>query len=208
MKIIGRDKFGLLYDKLYEYLEKTDGNISGVGIEKGTTNEVLTQLWNAGKTWETITLIIAYHYSRTETLMLKISKTSTMILRGASFREIQRTLGIRINKEEISRCIIPEEDFKDEYEKIEEMFKGVTTKKQFSAVLEGLGITFANRSLLVGYWKGKRLWEVIVAIIILLRAGTFDDIIVQTEKGEIRYKGGKQDCYLVLEEIENVLLAG
>lgn len=203
MKIIGRDKFGLLYDKLYEYLERADGNISGVGIEKGTTNEVLTQLWNAGKTWETITLIIAYHYSRTETLMLKISETSTMILRGASFREIQRTLGIRINKEEISRCIIPEEDFKDEYEKIEGMFKGVTTKKQFSNVLEDLGITFANRSLLVGYWKGGRLWEVIVAIIILLRAGTFNDIVVETERGEIEYKGGKQDCYLVLEKIEN-----
>lgn len=203
MKIIGRDKFGLLYDKLYEYLERTDGNISGVGIEKGTTNEVLTQLWNSGKTWETITLIIAYHYSRTETLILKISDTSTMILQGASFKEIQRTLGIRINKEEISRCIIPEEDFREEYKKVEELFRGITTKKQLSALLNGLGITSNNRSLLVGYWKGGRLWEVIVAVIILLRAGTFDDIIVQTEKGEIRYKSGKQDCYLILEQIEN-----
>ena len=208
MKIIGRDKFGLLYDKLYEYLERTDGNILGVGIERGATNEILTQLWKLGETWETITLIIAYHYSRTETLMLKISDTSTMILRGASFKEIQKLLGIKIDKEEISRCVIPEEDFREEYKKVEELFRGITTKKQLSALLNGLGITSNNRSLLVGYWKGGRLWEVIVAIIILLRAGTFDDIIVQTGKGEIRYKGGKQDCYLVLEEIENVLLAG
>ena len=180
----------------------------GVGIERGATNEILTQLWKLGETWETITLIIAYHYSRTETLMLKISDTSTMILRGASFREIQKLLGIKIDKEEISRCVIPEEDFREEYKKVEELFRGITTKKQLSALLNGLGITSNNRNLLVGYWKGGRLWEVIVAIIILLRAGTFDDIIVQTEKGEIRYKGGKQDCYLVLEEIENVLLAG
>ena len=203
MKIIGRDKFGLLYDKLYEYLERTDGNILGVGIERGATNEILTQLWKLGETWETITLIIAYHYSRTETLMLKISDTSTMILRGASFKEIQKLLGIKIDKEEISRCVIPEEDFREEYKKVEELFRGITTKKQLSALLNGLGITSNNRNLLVGYWKGGRLWEVIVAIIILLRAGTFDNIIVQTEKGEIRYKGGKQDCYLVLEEIEN-----
>ena len=208
MKIIGRDKFGLLYDKLYEYLERTGGNILGVGIERGATNEILTQLWKLGETWETITLIIAYHYSRTETLMLKISDTSTMILRGASFKEIQKLLGIKIDKEEISRCVIQEEDFREEYKKVEELFRGITTKKQLSALLNGLGITSNNRSLLVGYWKGGRLWEVIVAIIILLQAGTFDDIIVQTEKGEIRYKGGKQDCYLVLEEIENVLLAG
>lgn len=213
MKIIDGNKFGLLYDKLYEYLEKTNGNISGAGIEKGTINENLTQLWDAGKTWETITLIIAYHYSRTETLILKIYDTSSMIPKGASLKEIQKILKIKISisireKEIEDGCIVQEKDFKEDYSKLEEMFKGVKTKKQFSTVLDDLGVNFPGRTLLFGYWKGGKLWEVITSIIILLRAGTFNDITVKTERGDIRYKGGKQDCYLVLEEVEvqNALL--
>ena len=97
MKEIGSEKFGLIYDKINDYLEKSGGKVEGVGIEKGVVNSVLLKSWNEGKKWDVIVFIIAYHYSRTESVILRFSGISTLIPERACFGEICRLLGIKMS---------------------------------------------------------------------------------------------------------------
>ena len=180
MKEIGKELFGVLYDRLSEHLEKNGGEIKTVGIEPGTTNQALTKLWQEGKKWETVTLIIAYHYSRTDSLILQISDSQTLINRGTSFTEIQRLLGIKKGK---SGCVeIRRDDFEEEFGNLWGIFRG---QKKIGTLLKGLGIE--DGALLESYWKQGYQWETITAIIVSLRMKTSGEVSVDTEYGSYRF---------------------
>lgn len=194
MKEIGKDKFGLLYDKLYEHLTKNDGDMRTVGIEVGTTNQALSEMWQEGKTWETITSIIAYHYSRTDTLLLQLSNTKTLINCGASFTEIQRLLGIKKGK---AKCeTIGRDEFEEEFSNLWTIFRG---QKKIGALLKGLGIEEGSR--LEGYWKQGYKWETVTAIIVCQKMKVYGEVVVETEYGDLRFKDS--DPYRIFETIQN-----
>ena len=194
MKEISKEKFGLLYDKLSEHLEKNGGVMKTVGIEQGTAHQELSRMWQEGKKWETIVLIIAYHYSRTDSLLLKLPGSTSLIGQGKSFSEIQRILGIKDKDEE---CVIGRDEFEEEFSNLWGMFRGVTG---IGTLLDGLGIK-AGKSILVNYWKQDYKWEVITAIVVLMRMETSKTIKVETEFGIFRFKSS--DCYGVLETLQN-----
>ena len=194
MKEIGKELFGLLYDKLSEHLEKNGGEISTVGIELGTTNQALSNMWQEGKRWETITLIIAYHYSRTNSLLLQLPGSKILINREASFTEIQKLLGIRKGKLE---CIeIGRDNFEEEFGNLWSMFRG---QKKIGTMLKDLGIK--DGTLLENYWKQGYKWETITAIIVSQKMKTCDEICIETEYGGYRFKG--RDYYRIFETILN-----
>lgn len=180
MKEIGKELFGVLYDKLSEHLEKNGGVIRTVGIEQGTTNQALTEMWQEGKKWETITLIIAYHYTRTDSIILQLPGSKTLINKKTSFTEIQRLLGIKKGR---SECVeIGRDDFEEEFGNLWSMFRG---KKKIGSLLKGLGIE--DGALLEDYWKQGYQWETITAIIVSLRMKVSGEVMVETEYGGYRF---------------------
>ena len=199
MREIGKEMFGLLYDKLYEHLDKTGGNIESVGIERGQTNEILSQLWNKGKAWETITLIIAYHYSRKDSILLRYSEISTLILHGSSFKEIQRLLGIKVDYSVLERCVIEKKEFTEEYNRLWSIFRD---HKKIGNILDALGIQ--DKMLVCSSWKNKLIWETITAVIVLQRIKIFKVIEVETDRGVYRFKNS--DPYAILETLQNAPL--
>ena len=204
MKEIGKEKFGLLYDKLYEHLTNNEGNLKTVGIEQGPTHEILSRMWQEGRTWETIVLVIAYHYSRTETVMLRFSDISTLIFQGSSFKEIQKLLGIKvegITGKGDAECVIERNEFDKEFGRIWEL---VREKKKISPIISVLGVT-KDKGLLSGYWKQGKKWETVTTIIIVLRLRFFGEVEVETEYGRFRFKKGT-DTFGILETIENSVI--
>jgi hypothetical protein len=111
-----------------------------------------------------------------------------------SLEEIQRILGIKEKQEE---HVIGRNDFEEEFSNLWGMFRGVTG---IGTLLDGLGIK-AGKSILVNYWKQDYKWEVITAIIVLMRMETSKTIKVETEFGIFRFKNS--DCYGVLETLQN-----
>jgi len=203
MKIINEKEFGLLYDKLYEYLQQTEGNIYGAIKERGEVNRTLTQFWYCGKTWETVTLIIAYHNSRKDSLILKFSNITVKIPKSSSLKEIKKLLDIKADFCET--CEISEEEFTEEYKNLKSLVTRAKTKKEFVVLLDNLKITSNNRSHLHAYRKSGKIWEMIVSFIVLMRIGIYKEIVVNTDKGKLVYTGKEQDCFLVLEKIENLV---
>lgn len=180
MKEIGKELFGVLYDRLSEHLEKNGGEIKTVGIEKGETSKALTGMWQEGKKWETVTLIIAYHYSRKDSLLLHLSDSKTLINRGTSFPQIQKLLGIKKGRsgcEEIGR-----DDFEEEFGNLWSIFRG---QKKIGTLLKGLGIE--DGALLESYWKQGYQWETITAIIVSQRMKISGEVEVDTEYGNYRF---------------------
>ena len=180
MKEIKEELFGVLYDKLSEHLMKNGGVMETVGIEKGETSKTLTEMWQGGKKWETVTLIIAYHYSRTDSLLLHLSNSKTLINRGTSFPQIQKLLGIKKGKlkcEEIGR-----DEFEEEFGNLWGIFRG---QKKIGTLLKGLGIE--DGALLESYWKQGYQWETITAIIVSMRMKTSGEVSVDTEYGSYRF---------------------
>ena len=180
MKEIGKELFGVLYDRLIEHLEKNGGVMETVGIEKGETSKALTEMWQEGKKWETVTLIIAYHYSRKDNLLLHLSDSKTLINHGASFTEIQRLLGIKKGKS--GRVRIGRDEFEEEFGNLWGIFRG---QKKIGTLLRGLGIE--DGALLESYWKQGYQWETITAIIVSLRMKTSGEVSIDTEYGSYRF---------------------
>ena len=199
MKEIGKQKFGLLYDKLSDYLQQTGGRIEGCGIEIGITHKTLSKLWEEGKTWETITLIIAYHYSRTDTLLLRYSEISTIIRQGASIGEIQKLLGIKGMTEIEDKVMIGRDEFEDEFGKLWGL---VREKKTIKDILKGLNLP--DQTLLNGLWKQGRKWETVTAILVFLRLSYFKAIEIDTEFGEFEFRKN-QTGYQIIETLQNAV---
>jgi len=192
VKEIGKELFGVLYDKLSEHLEKNEGNIRTVGIEQGTANQALTKLWQEGKKWETVTLIIAYHYSRTDSLILQLTDSKTLINRGISFTQIQRLLGIKDGKSRYTG--IGRDEFEEEFGNLWSIFRG---QKKIGTLLKGLGIE--DGALLESYWKQGYEWETITAIIVSQRMRTSGEVEVDTEYGNYRFTN--PTYYQIIETI-------
>lgn len=193
MKIIGKELFGVLYDRLSEHLEKNGGVMETVGIEKGETSRILTEMWQEGKKWETITLIIAYHYSRTNSIILQLPDSKTLINRNASFSQIQKLLGIK--KGNKSGCVeIGRDDFEEVFGNLWSIFRG---QKKIGALLKGLGIE--DGSLLESYWKQGYEWETITAIIVSQRMKINGEVTIDTEYGNYRFTA--PSYYQIIETI-------
>lgn len=206
MKEVGFQKFGLLYDKLYEYLEKTGGNIEGAGIKDAALRERLTKLWEEGKSWETISFVIIHHYTRTDSLLLKLSETSSMFSKNSSIEEIESTLGISIPKVQTSGAKRPVETIENwkyeiEYSKVRELLRD-KKGKTIIPILKNFGMI--DYSLLNNFWKRGNEWEVITTIVVL-RLGHiyFGRVEVETERGKFSFKRFKRNssAYEIIETL-------
>ena len=197
MKVIDNETFGNLYKGLQNYLEKTDGNLNGAGIEKGFVNEKLRKSWEEGKIWDTVTQAIAYHYSRTDSLLLKLSSTTFFFRQESSLREIEVVLGITpLEKIKIS---LNKEEFKREFRKLWGYLK---EEKKINSKLIEMGIK--NGNPLNELWKQGNKWEVITTILILLKLKTYEIINIETEYGTFKFTR-KVDSFQIIETLQNTL---
>lgn len=197
MKVIDNEMFGNLYKGLQNYLEKTNGNLSGAGIEKGFVNEKLKKSWEEGKIRDTITQVIAYHYSRTDSLLLKLSFTTFFFKQGAPLREIEAVLGITpLEKVKIS---LNKEEFRREFRKLWEYLK---EEEKIGSKLIEMGIK--NGNLLNELWKQGNKWEVITTTLILLKLKTYRIINIETEYGTFKFTR-KVDSFQIIETLQNAL---
>jgi hypothetical protein len=184
MKRIDEKLFGVLYDDLYDHLEKRDGDLSGLGIKSEEVEKYLKKLWHMGKLWDMITIIICYHYTREDSVIIKFSGQAISISQGSSLTNILRCFGLT----KINKIQIPIEEFEDEYKKLDEIFpktyKG--KKAKIGSLLTELGIAANLQGLLIQTWKEERRWETIVAVMALLRT-TYYTIIVETDRGTYQF---------------------
>ena len=183
MKEISKEKFVILYDELSKHLTNTKGNMKTVGIEKGDTNKALTKMWELGKEKETITLIIAYHYSRANDLLLKLPKSTALIKSGTSLSGIQKILGICLTRN------IKREEFEREFDELWE--------NGFSLEDYGIGCT----PVLESYWDLGYKWEMITALIIFKELKTYGVVKIETDKGRFKFK--RADYSKILETLKS-----
>ena len=198
MKIIGNEQYGVLYDKLYEYLT-SGGDFSGVGIEEKSTRGVLELMWKLKKEWEVLTILICYHYSRKDSAIIRFGEMSVSLRQGASFPEICRTLQIKPPKD-IPDMIIGRAEFEEEYGVIDSILP-VKSSIKIGEIIGGLGIESNDRPLFCRAWKEGKRWEVVVMIIVFLKTRLFT-VVVETGKGTFKFKKGV-DPFQIQEELEN-----
>ena len=130
MKRIDNETFGKLYDAIYKHLcsekEVTDDVLKKLGIEEITVRSSLRLLWISGMKWETITLIVAHHYTRTDSLLLSVGNIRVILPNGSGFGTLRHLLGdIQIPGDEVRK--MKQEEFEERYQ---EVYKHMLTRKR------------------------------------------------------------------------------
>ena len=180
MKKIEKEKFELLYEKLNEHLEKTNGNFKTLGIYSIKANEILTELWENKETWKMICFIVAYHYSRTDSVIMQFQFSQVIINHMSSVAELEKIFGIR--RERLKYTTIDENEFEKKFIELWSMLKEY---KNIENPLRRIGIE--HRSLLKSYWKQGYKWETIAAIIISQKLKIYDKLLVETKYGKFNF---------------------
>jgi hypothetical protein len=196
MKIIGTDLFGELYDKLYEYLSAA--GFSGIGIKEYSVIQILESLWKEGKHWDTITIIICYHYTRDDAAVIRYGEQSVSFPKNASLREICKSLGIQVRG--IDKVKINLEEFTKEYNQIDEKLPvNIKDKKSLMSLLDF--IPCGDRKHILKCWKHGMRWETIVIMMVCTKT-KLTGITIETDRGTYNFKKG-DTSFDILEELEN-----
>lgn len=111
MRIIKDETFGQMYDKIYERIVQSNGEFSGFGIEpEESIKKYLENLWKIGKKWESIIILITYHYTRKDSLILELSGKSISFSKFSFLPDILKSLSLRYD-DRFGNIVIGEEEY-------------------------------------------------------------------------------------------------
>lgn len=111
MRRIKDETFGQMYDKIYERIVQSNGEFSGFGIEpEESVKKYLENLWKIGKKWESIIILITYHYTRKDSLILELSGKSISFSKFSFLPDILKSLSLRYD-DRFGNIVIGEEEY-------------------------------------------------------------------------------------------------
>ena len=112
MRIIKDETFGQMYDKIYERIVQTN-DFSGFGIEpEESVKKYLESLWGIGKKWESIVLLITYHYTRKDSLLLELSGKIISFSKYSFLPDILKSLSLRYDNR-FGNIVIGEKEYSE-----------------------------------------------------------------------------------------------
>ena len=112
MRIIKDETFGQMYDKIYERIVQTN-DFSGFGIEpEESVKKYLESLWGIGKKWESIILLITYHYTRKDSLLLELSGKIISFSKYSFLPDILKSLSLRYDNR-FGNIVIGEKEYSE-----------------------------------------------------------------------------------------------
>ena len=202
MKNIKEETFGALYDKIRDRLEKTNGEFTGFGVEKNI-QKPLKNLWTHGRYWDSITLLICYHYSRSDSTILKISGESFYFRKNVTIREIAKILGITITGLTI-KMVLKYSEFLEKYSSLSSELPELPSGGfKIGKWLEEKGINPGGCGHFCRIWKNGEKKK-FITLIILYENSREDDLEVELkEEHWIQVKRNAYP-YTIIEKIEEV----
>lgn len=132
MRIIKDETFGQMYDKIYERIVQSNGEFSGFGIEpEESIKKYLENLWKIGKKWESIIILITYHYTRKDSLILELSGKSISFSKFSFLPDILKSLSLRYD-DRFGNIVIGEEEYTELEKNIDSILPELHIKRNMA----------------------------------------------------------------------------
>ena len=132
MRIIKDETFGQMYDKIYERIVQSNGEFSGFGIEpEESVKKYLENLWKIGKKWESIIILITYHYTRKDSLILELSGKSISFSKFSFLPDILKSLSLRYD-DRFGNIVIGEEEYTELEKNIDSILPELHIKRNMA----------------------------------------------------------------------------
>lgn len=139
MRIIKDEIFGKIYDKIYERVMERNGSFSGFEIEpEESVKTYLEELWGLGKKWESITLLITYHYTRKDDLILGLSGKLISFSKLSFLPDILKSLSLRYIS--LNDIVIGEEEYKELRDNVDKILPQMPSKDKITTFLGKMSI--------------------------------------------------------------------
>ena len=139
MRVVKDEIFGKIYDKIYERVIERNGSFSGFEIEpEESVKTYLEELWGLGKKWESITLLITYHYTRKDDLILGLSGKLISFSKLSFLPDILKSLSLRyVSQNDI---VIGEEEYRELRDNIDKILPQMPSKDKITTFLGKMSI--------------------------------------------------------------------
>lgn len=132
MRRISDETFGQMYDKIYERIVQSNGEFSGFGIEpEESVKKYLENLWKIGKKWESIIILITYHYTRKDSLILELSGKSISFSKFSFLPDILKSLSLRYD-DRFGNIVIGEEEYTELEKNIDSILPELHIKRNMA----------------------------------------------------------------------------
>ena len=132
MRRIKDETFGKMYDKIYERIVQSNGEFSGFGIEpEESVKKYLENLWKIGKKWESIIILITYHYTRKDSLILELSGKSISFSKFSFLPDILKSLSLRYD-DRFGNIVIGEEEYTELEKNIDSILPELHIKRNMA----------------------------------------------------------------------------
>jgi hypothetical protein len=132
MRRIKDETFGQMYDKIYERIVQSNGEFSGFGIEpEESVKKYLENLWKIGKKWESIIILITYHYTRKDSLILELSGKSISFSKFSFLPDILKSLSLRYD-DRFGNIVIGEEEYTELEKNIDSILPELHIKRNMA----------------------------------------------------------------------------
>jgi hypothetical protein len=139
MRVVKDEIFGKIYDKIYERVIERNGSFSGFEIEpEESVKTYLEELWELGKKWESITLLITYHYTRKDDLILGLSGKLISFSKLSFLPDILKSLSLRYVS--LNDIVIGEEEYRELRDNIDKILPQMPSKDKITTFLGKMSI--------------------------------------------------------------------
>lgn len=139
MRVVKDEIFGKIYDKIYERVIERNGSFSGFEIEpEESVKTYLEELWGLGKKWESITLLITYHYTRKDDLILGLSGKLISFSKLSFLPDILKSLSLRYVS--LNDIVIGEEEYRELRDNIDKILPQMPSKDKITTFLGKMSI--------------------------------------------------------------------
>ena len=139
MRVVKDETFGKIYDKIYERVIERNGSFSGFEIEpEESVKTYLEELWGLGKKWESITLLITYHYTRKDDLILGLSGKLISFSKLSFLPDILKSLSLRYVS--LNDIVIGEEEYRELRDNIDKILPQMPSKDKITTFLGKMSI--------------------------------------------------------------------
>jgi hypothetical protein len=132
MRVVKDEIFGKIYDKIYERVIERNGSFSGFEIEpEESVKTYLEELWGLGKKWESIIILITYHYTRKNSLILELSGKSISFSKFSFLPDILKSLSLRYD-DRFGNIVIGEEEYTELEKNIDSILPELHIKRNMA----------------------------------------------------------------------------
>ena len=196
MKKINLEMYKTLLFNIWKRVEET-GRFSGFDINKSHQIS-LENLWKRGKKEQAITLLICYHYSRKESVILKTYHCTYSVIEQCHFSDIAELIGLSISDMKFDGIKINSAEFEKIYTQLEDEVNQLKKKMVSKWLMEYDIDPCLGGGHLCRLYKTNRK-EFIIACILYMNSRE-GDLKVEVNNGEWIKVAMGSNSYTILEK--------